>query len=335
MRTLLTMVVLMSLIQTGCASSGQKSNAQGIKLAESEEYQKAIPYFDKAIQIDRDNSGYYNNRGNAYYALKQYERAVSDYTEAIRLTPGNPLPYGGLGNVYDDIGQPERASEYYSRAIELKPDEARPYRNRGVTLMRMREFARALPDFDRAIDLSPSYVLAYLSRTATHAALNAYAEATRDYTRAMALDPKLAARTVTVLSRPINPVPDVTVDQSTFGTWQGDDQTGQTFVQTGRVPLVKNQFYGWFLHVTTSRPTVRFRETLRLPRAPVSWGSVEGDRISPDRQMVTIDGEARPTKEGLIGHSRRVAEGDPEGVYIINIFVEDKPVETFVFWVGK
>ena len=63
--------------------------------------------------------------------------------------------------------------------------------------------------------------------------------------------------------------------------------------------------------------------------------SAETDLISEDREMMITEKEVQPDKDKVIGNSWSVAEGDPEGLYIMNIFVEDESVETFIFWVGK
>ena len=245
-------------------------------------------------------------------------------------------PYLGLGNVYDDLGQPEQAIEKYDQAIELEPDHPGSYHNRGKTLMRMREFKQALPDLDRAIELNSNYFLAYHARSLTHAALNQYDEATLDYARAMALDPERAFQITKVgIFKPINVAPDLTVTNSLFGTWQSDDKFGESFIQTGRVPLIKGQLFGWFLVLNTSRGTVKFREEFRLPHAPETWGSAETDLISEERQMMITEEEVQPDKDNVIGHSWGVAEGDPEGLYMMNIFIDDQLIETFIFWVAK
>ncbi len=202
--------------------------------------------------------------------------------------------------------------------------------------MRMREFTQALPDLDRAIELNSNYFLAYISRSVTHAALNQYDKATLDYARAMELDPERAFQTYNVgIFKPINVAPDLTVTNSIFGTWQSDDKSGESFIQTGRVPLIKGQSYGWFLALNTSRGTVTFREEFRFPHAPETWDPDETDLISEQGQMMITEEEVQPNKDNLIGNSYSVAEGDPEGLYMMNIFIDEQLIETFIFWVAK
>jgi len=49
--------------------------------------EKAIPDLSKAIQLTPDYRKAYENRAQAYVALKQWERAIADYTSAMELGP--------------------------------------------------------------------------------------------------------------------------------------------------------------------------------------------------------------------------------------------------------
>ena len=335
MRKALIFFTLTGLFLVGCGSSGEGFNQLGVTSSKSGDHKKAIEYFDKAIFLNPNNADYFVNRGNSYYFLKQYDQAIENYTEAIRLSPDYFLPHMNLGSVYDDLGKPEKAIENYNHAIELEPDNPVPYRNRGVTLLRIGEFERALPDLNRAIALNPNYRLAYASRVVTLAALKRYDEAMRDYSRAIDLDPKGAPQTrLTSFLNQSDIAPDLKVINAISGMLQ-ENEYGKTFLETEYVPLVEGQPYGWYMLLETNRSTIRFREELRLPGAPVTWGANESEQISNDRRLLVTEKEIQPNKEGVIGHSWRVAEGDPEGLYIMNVYIEDKLAGVFLFWIGE
>ena len=48
---------------------------------------KAIEYYRKAIELNPQFFQAYNNRGNAYRALKQDQKAINDYDKVIELNP--------------------------------------------------------------------------------------------------------------------------------------------------------------------------------------------------------------------------------------------------------
>ncbi|MBR4355008.1 MAG: tetratricopeptide repeat protein [Elusimicrobiaceae bacterium] len=49
--------------------------------------EKAIPYFDRAIEADRTYAPAYYNRARAYQECNEYAKAISDYTTALKLAP--------------------------------------------------------------------------------------------------------------------------------------------------------------------------------------------------------------------------------------------------------
>jgi PGF-CTERM protein len=75
------------------AETAEEWNEKGISFAKSDEYEKAIECFDKAIELDPNYANAYNNRGLTYYHLKQYERAIEDYNKAIELNPNGADAY--------------------------------------------------------------------------------------------------------------------------------------------------------------------------------------------------------------------------------------------------
>ena len=49
-------------------------------------YEKAIEYYTKAIEIDKNNALYYRNRGKSYdQVFNQLENAINDFKRAIEI----------------------------------------------------------------------------------------------------------------------------------------------------------------------------------------------------------------------------------------------------------
>ena len=53
----------------------------------SKDFSGAIADFNRAIEIDSNQSSYYVNRGQAKYELKDYMGALADYKKAIEIDP--------------------------------------------------------------------------------------------------------------------------------------------------------------------------------------------------------------------------------------------------------
>ncbi|MBD2576736.1 tetratricopeptide repeat protein [Oscillatoria sp. FACHB-1406] len=156
------------------------------------DYQKAVNDFTEAIRIQKDESIFWANRGNAYSGLKQYEEALSDYTEAIRLNPNYASAYNGRGNVYNNLKYYQDALADCTEALHIHPNFNLAYNNRGNAYSGLKQYQEALSDYNRAIELDPRFPLAYNNRGIAYYALKQYQDAIRDYTEAIRLDPNYA-----------------------------------------------------------------------------------------------------------------------------------------------
>ena len=86
------------------------------------EYQAAITYYTKAIEIESKNALGYKKRGNVKEFTKNFKGAVADLTTAIELNPNNVHSYELRGLYKEDLKDFEGAILDYKKAIELEHD---------------------------------------------------------------------------------------------------------------------------------------------------------------------------------------------------------------------
>jgi hypothetical protein len=125
--------------------------------------------------------------------------------------------------------------------------------------------------------------------------------------------------------------PAVQIEQAGFGVfnWTADGRVD--FKPTKTVPLTPNQEFGWVIVVTTTKPTVKWREEFTLPAAPETWGPVAGKHeLSADRKVSILEREVTPER-GFIFNSWTIAPGDPKGRHVIKVTIEDAPPVVFEF----
>lgn len=94
-----------------------------------------------------------NELGLTYFQLGKFEDALENYTRAIDLDPENSSYYNNkaLANVHLDYI--DLAMNDFDKAIELQPDDFRSYLNRGDAHAAMKRFEKAHSDFDKALPL--------------------------------------------------------------------------------------------------------------------------------------------------------------------------------------
>ncbi len=161
----------------------------GLSFLSKDDCEKALPYFEKAVDADsnyaeawaqtgfcreklgrhaeaieaskkavslRPSSESYFNIGLASYYLKNYREAAENYRQSIKLDPYNAADaYYALGLVYRDWGRPEEEIQAYKQAIRLKPDYTSAYERLGSRYLRSKKFPDAIETFKQLSALKP------------------------------------------------------------------------------------------------------------------------------------------------------------------------------------
>ena len=64
-------------------------------------YLESIKIFNKAININPNNTDAYINLGNAYSYIEDYQNATKSFNKALTINPKNHKIYYNLGIIYD------------------------------------------------------------------------------------------------------------------------------------------------------------------------------------------------------------------------------------------
>ncbi len=124
----------------------------------------------------------------------------------------------------------------------------------------------------------------------------------------------------------------IIVNKADFGVQRVGSQGKVTFIPTFRVPLQEGSKYGWQIQLKDYKGTVTWREILRLPKRPETWGVDTGQdlAISPDgKEAVTK--RTQTTTDGMIQNFWTIAPGDPDGKHKIQVYIEDRLIASFEF----
>ena len=137
------------------------------------EYEEAIEFYTRCIELKGDICETYFLRGNAKSELRRYKEAISDYSLAIsnKDRPVFGLDYEKVsapsedkfllslvhynrGNAWMYEGDYEKAAEDYTHAIDLSsgPEFSAVFFNRGNANFEMCDFSAAIKDYDKAIE---------------------------------------------------------------------------------------------------------------------------------------------------------------------------------------
>lgn len=173
------------------AAQAQFANERGLAHARKGEQDKAIEYYNMALELQAD-AAIYNNRGIAYAKKEEWDKAIADFTEAIRLNPDLGMAYSERGFAHGMKGEQDKAIEDYSAAIRLDFKDAGVFYHRGLGYTNKEDWDNAIPDYTEAIRLDPNFAEAYDNRGYCLGKKGDWDKAFADHDKAIRLKPSRA-----------------------------------------------------------------------------------------------------------------------------------------------
>lgn len=212
------------------ATSGRNKRAKavqffrdGLSFLSKDDCEKALPYFEKAVESDssyaeawaqsgfcneklgrhaealeaskkavslRPSAESYFNIGLASFYLKQYREAAEAYRAAIKLDPYNAADaYYALGLVYRDWGKADDEIQAYKQAIRLRPDYTVAYERLGSRYLKSKKFNEAVEVFRQLATLKPGDAYAPNNMGEAYLELNKLNEALESFRQSIRLKP--------------------------------------------------------------------------------------------------------------------------------------------------
>ena len=136
----------------------------GVKCSENKDYEGAIHYFTKAIELGKDDKVIYRKRGFAYAGIENYTKAIEDFTKAIELGEDDISVYGARGYAYIYRENYPKAIEDFTKVIELDEKDKDAYAGRGFAYAGEGNYQKAIEDYTKAIELGTHNEFVYIMR---------------------------------------------------------------------------------------------------------------------------------------------------------------------------
>jgi superkiller protein 3 len=90
---------------------------EGLRAQNSGDLDRALVYYQKALELDPGLAVAYNDVGVIYESKGWFDRAKQAYGKAIELDPTLGSPYYNLGSIYEKEGDLEKASYYFKQRV--------------------------------------------------------------------------------------------------------------------------------------------------------------------------------------------------------------------------
>src|SRR3954447_12809994 len=97
--------------------------ALGNEYFDSQQREKAIAAYDKALQLQPNNPDVLTDQGVLYRELSQFDKAVANFKKANSINPKHLQSLLDLGVVYGrDLKDYDNAMEAFNKIIQIAPD---------------------------------------------------------------------------------------------------------------------------------------------------------------------------------------------------------------------
>ncbi|KAG8454568.1 hypothetical protein GDO86_000983 [Hymenochirus boettgeri] len=115
-------------------SEAERLKSEGNEQMKLENFESAVSFYTKALDLNPTNAVYFCNRAAAYSKLGNYAGAVRDCEEAITIDPSYSKAYGRMG-----LNKHAEAVGFYKRALELDPENETYKSNLKIAEQKMKE----------------------------------------------------------------------------------------------------------------------------------------------------------------------------------------------------
>lgn len=136
------------------------------------EMQRAIEAFQKAIELDENDTEPYIRLGWIYASQRKFDLAESYLQRALQRNPILGEAYRGLGEIYAHQGALKDAIAAYTKLTEIEPKAATGWLRLGALQVKAKQFDYAVQAFQQAIEMNPDLPDAYNNLAWLYADLN-------------------------------------------------------------------------------------------------------------------------------------------------------------------
>ncbi|HZW61882.1 MAG TPA: tetratricopeptide repeat protein [Candidatus Babeliales bacterium] len=166
-------------------------NNYGAALSQHQKFKEAIPYFQKAIDLDPNYPDPYNNIAIAYGVIGSSDHALQALKTCIKINPYYPEGYNNLALFLICNKEYTQAEHALHKALKLRPYYGKAYINLGRIYLEQNKIEKAWVYFKKACmqaDLDTEDGFSLYAKTSL--ALNKFDDAISGFKKTLEFNPK-------------------------------------------------------------------------------------------------------------------------------------------------
>ena len=138
-------------------AAAERSYSQGVAQLSRDDYQRALPFFERATELDPNYAEAWYQAGFAYGVMGRHQDALKASKQAAKLRPEWPETHVNIGASNYALGQYKDAAEAYKTAIRLDDDNPETQFAYGLTLNKLNKGDEEILAYKRALTIRPDH----------------------------------------------------------------------------------------------------------------------------------------------------------------------------------
>jgi len=163
---------------------------KGMVLVASGKPSEAISCYDKILDSDPRNLRSLQDKASALLFLKNIPEALNCIDEAEKIDPKNLITLSDKALVLGKLGKFEKAIEYFDKALEINSNHIDSIINKGVILVQLGKYEDAISCYDKVLKIQSKNVTAIYNKSLANARLGRIDESLSCLHEAIQLDPQ-------------------------------------------------------------------------------------------------------------------------------------------------
>ncbi|MBK9155063.1 MAG: tetratricopeptide repeat protein [Chloracidobacterium sp.] len=138
-------------------AAAESAFSQGVVLLSRDDFARALPYFEKAVDADPNYAEAWYQAGYAYGFLGRHADALKASKQAAKLRPDWAEAHVNIGASNFALGQFKEAADAYRQAIRIEDDSADTQYGLGLSLEKLGRTDEEALAYRRALALNPGH----------------------------------------------------------------------------------------------------------------------------------------------------------------------------------
>jgi len=120
------------------------------------DYTQRAELLEAEVMKNKGNTAAWIQLGHVYFDTDQYQKAINAYTKALELEPKNADVLTDLGIMYRRNGQPQEAIKSFDQAVAVDPKHETALFNKGIVMMHdLKDQNGAIKVWEELLEVNP------------------------------------------------------------------------------------------------------------------------------------------------------------------------------------